>query len=126
MDIDRPIAIALFALSLYGCGPDARTQVERVRRGDADALHGTVSVHAGRARFECVRSASGACHVSVRRSGCTRDRGTVRGCASSHRFTLAERRSREIDGLQQFTWCVSGDPQVPGRCREMRWVFTPR
>jgi hypothetical protein len=122
MDLDKPIAIALFALSLYGCGPDARTQVDRVRRGHADIVHSAATVHAGRTRFECLRSASGACHYIVRRPGCiasTALRALPR-CAPLHAFIVAEHAARDVDGLQRFDVCIGDDARAAAVCSSAR------
>lgn len=119
MDLDRPIAIALFALSLYGCGPDASRQVDRVRAAGVDVVHSTTTVHAGRTRFECVRSSSGACHYVVRRPGCTVSTVTrdVPRCAPLHEFAIGERAARDLAGLQRFDVCVGDDARADVVCR---------
>lgn len=66
MDIDKPIAIVLFALSLYGCGPDARTLADRMRHGETEVVHGPTAPHATHSCVECIRSASVACHYLAR------------------------------------------------------------
>lgn len=118
MDLDKPIAIALFALSLYGCGPDARTRIDRARRGDADIVHSAATVHAGRTRFECLRSASGACHYTVRRPGCASSTAlrVLPRCAPLHASTVAERAARDVDGLQRFDVCVGNDARAATAC----------
>jgi hypothetical protein len=112
MDLDRPIAIALFALSLYGCGPDAGMQIDRVRR--ADIVHSATTVHAGRTRFECFQSSSGACHYTVRLPGCvasTAARDPTR-CMRLHEFTIEEHAARDRAGLQRVEVCIGHDPRA--------------
>ena len=118
MDLDKPIAIALFALSLYGCGPDARTHMDRVWRGDADIVHSAATAHAGRMRLECVRSASGACHYIARPPGCAPSGALreVQRCASLHAFNVVERGTRDVVDLQRFDVRVGDGIGAAGTC----------
>ncbi|MGV8941079.1 MAG: hypothetical protein ACOH1P_05975 [Lysobacter sp.] len=108
------MALIYFVLSLFGCDIGGSSYVTRTTVDGTDTLYSQTTTQSGTARFECLRSASGACHYTVFPRECSpvlmavnpsRDR-----CGSEpiERFTVANGQSRRITGLQGFRLCVSG------------------
>ena len=109
------IALIYFALSLFGFDIGGSTYVTRTTVDGTDTLYSQTTTHAGVARFDCLRSASGTCHYPVFPRDCRpalvavstqRDR-----CGSTpiERFAVAKGESRQIAGLQDFRLCVSDE-----------------
>ena len=111
--MNKLMALCYFVLSLFGCDTGGSTYVHRTVADGIEALYSRTTVEAGVARFECLGSASGQCHYTVLRSGCTPstspDGGSTPGCADKpiEQFTLANGHSRQIPGLQRFDLCVA-------------------
>ena len=103
--------LALFALlsSLLGCDGGRDTVVHRVTDAGVDLLLSRATIEDGSTRFDCVRSASGACHYVVLPTGCA---APERCPAASRRFDLAAGGSRRIAGLQAFRLCVGGGARI--------------
>lgn len=111
------IALLYFVLSLFGCDVGGSTYVTRDRIDGVDALYSRATTHAGVARFECLRSASGQCHYTLFRRGCAAAPAGKRRerCLSepAERFAIARGDNREIAGLQDFRLCVSAEDAPP-------------
>lgn len=128
MDIDKPIAIVLFALSLYGCAPDARTLIEYAPRTGPDALNDLPGAPAVRAPIECARIETAACGSLALRLDCTTVIGAGRlpCCTPLQGFTPNEHGTRGVAGLQDFAYCASDPAQVAAAARGAGWRFTAR
>lgn len=107
--MDKLLALAAFLASLIGCDGGRDTVVHRIAGPAGDLLLSRASVQAGSARFDCVQSASGACHYLVLPPGCV----VARTCADrSRRFEVAAGQSRQLIGLHAFRVCVAGDARL--------------
>src|SRR5688572_20051224 len=98
------IATLYFLLSLLGCDGGGTTYAARSTIDGRDMVYGKASVRAGIVRFECVRSASGACHYTVFPRECTADPAPAsppRACASlpAERFAVAAGSRRDVVGM---------------------------
>jgi hypothetical protein len=120
-------ALFYFVLSLFGCDTGGSTFVDRVTVDGADALYSKAIVESGVARFECVRSASGACHYTVYPPACSA-RGQMgtpgHDCTKPiERFAVARGDSRQVTGLPRFRVCVSasGETLAPD-CRKAETI----
>lgn len=100
--MNRLIALCSFVLSLYGCDVGGQEAVQRTTVDGRDTLHSRVLARPGVARFECLRSASGACHYVV-----------LPAAADARRFTLREGETRPLQGLHAFGVCVSTQADGP-------------
>ncbi|MGY0558525.1 hypothetical protein [Lysobacter sp. A421] len=113
------MALVYFVLSLFGCDIGGSTYVTRATVDGTDTLYSQATTQAGVARFECLRSASGACHYTVFPRECPPASGPtspqLERCESKpiERFTVAKGESRQIAGLQGFRLCVSAGDEVP-------------
>lgn len=110
LGITKLIALLQFLLALAGCSPGATTWTSRVDTGAA-ALHSKTSVQDGVARFECVRSSSGACHYTLYPDACGGD-GACQ-LAPLQRFNVASGDSRQLTGMVGFRPCVRLDDALP-------------
>lgn len=114
------LALIYFVLSLFGCDIGGGSYVTRTTVDGTDTLYSQTTTQAGVARFECVRSASGACHYTVFAHDCAPKRGLTvspKGrCADNpiERFTVARGESRQIAGLTGFDLCVSAQDEAAG------------
>lgn len=114
------MALVYFVLSLYGCDIGGSNHVTRTTVDGTDVLYSQTTTRAGVARFECLRSASGACYYTVLPREC----GTIsplanpqtEPCASEaiKHFTVPNGESRQITGLAGFNLCVSQDDDAIG------------
>ncbi len=118
------LALIYFVLSLFGCDIGGSSYVTRTTVDGTDTLYSQATTQAGVARFECLRSASGACHYRVYAHGCAPTSGpdqTPSGSCESdpiERFTVARGESRQIAGLTGFDLCVSAEDAGMGNpCR---------
>lgn len=101
--MDKLLALFAFLASLIGCDGAGDTVVHRIAGAGADVLLSRASVQDGVARFECVRSASGACHYLVLPQGCA----TSRDCATRvRRYDVPAGHARQVAGLHAFRLCV--------------------
>ncbi len=98
-------ALCYFVLSLLGLDVGGAHYVHHTSADGAVALYSRADVHAGVARFECVRSASGRCHYLVFPPGCD----PAAGCRDRalRTFALDAGRSRQVAGLAGFHLCVA-------------------
>lgn len=104
--MDKLLALLAFLASLAGCDGGRDTVVHRVAGPAGDVLLSRATVQAGSARFDCVESASGACHYLVLPHGCV----VAETCtARSQRFDVAAGQTRQVTGLRAFRVCVSQD-----------------
>ncbi|KIQ96810.1 hypothetical protein [Lysobacter sp. A03] len=121
------LALIYFVLSLFGCDIGGSSYVTRTTVEGTDTLYSQTTTRAGVARFECLRSASGACHYTVLAHGCAPtsgpDQARSGSCESGpiERFTVAYGESRQIAGLTGFDLCVSAeDDAVDSACDRPR------
>ncbi|MGY4515075.1 hypothetical protein [Lysobacter sp. HA18] len=103
--MDKLFALLAFVASLLGWNGGRDTVVHRIVGSGADALFSRASVQDGVARFDCVRSASGACHYLVLPSGCAAEQDCT---TRVRRYDVAAGESRQVTGLHSFRLCVSG------------------
>ena len=101
-------AAVYFLLALFGCDSGGTTTITRSVSNGVDLVHARTRVKAGVARFECLASASGECHYTLRPVQCD---ATGSSCTETpiDRFTMKTGESREVVGLPQFSACVSQD-----------------
>lgn len=127
--MNRLIALCSFVLSLYGCELGGQEAVQRTTIDGRDTLHSRILARPGVTRFDCVSSASGACHYVVLPAACMRhaaragavdagDAGAMDAvdCASAtaaRRFTLRDGQTRREAGLRAFGVCVSARRDAP-------------
>lgn len=110
------MALIYFVLSLFGCDIGGSSYVTRTTVDGTDTLYSQTTTRAGIARFDCVRSASGACHYTVFPRECSpallalKQQRDHCGSEPIERFAVADGESRQITGLQGFRLCVSGQP----------------
>ncbi|MGY1426380.1 hypothetical protein [Lysobacter sp. A289] len=115
------MALVYFVLSLFGCDIGSSTYVTRTTVDGADILYSQTTTQSGVSRFECLRSASGACHYTVFPRECSSasqpTNPQLERCESKpiERFTVAKGESRQIAGLQGFRLCVSAEDEAPER-----------
>ncbi|QOY62979.1 hypothetical protein INQ40_01360 [Lysobacter sp. H21R4] len=118
------LALIYFVLSLFGLDIGGSRYVTRTTTMDgADTLYSQAEARAGVARFECLRSASGACHYTVYPRNCAPLSGSGLAlrwgpCKSApvQRFTVSSGGSRQISGLAGFDLCVSAADGSPEMC----------
>lgn len=105
-------ALCYFVLSLFGLDVGDARYVHRTSADGTEALYSRADVHAGVARFECVRSASGRCHYLVFAPGCD----PAAGCSERplQRFAVDAGRSRQFAGLAGFHLCVAPEAAEAG------------
>lgn len=98
-------ALCYFVLSLFGLDVGDARYVHHASADGAEALYSRADVHAGVARFECVRSASGRCHYLVFGPGCD----PAAGCRERplQRFAIDAGGNRHLAGLAGFHLCVA-------------------
>ncbi len=114
------MALIYFVLSLFGCDIGGSSYVTRTTVDGTDTLYSQTTTQAGVARFECLRSASGACHYTVFARDCAPASGATSPlsahCASTpiERFTVARGDSRQVSGLTGFDLCVSAEDASTG------------
>lgn len=111
LGMTKLIALLQFLLALAGCSPGGTTWTSRVDDGRV-ALHSKASVQDGVARFECVRSSSGACHYTLYPDACAGDAACR--LAPLQRFNVASGDSRQLTGMVGFRPCVRLDDVLPG------------
>lgn len=111
LGMTKLIALLQFLLALAGCSPGGTTWTSRVDDGRV-ALHSKASVQDGVARFECVRSSSGACHYTLYPDACGGDADCR--LAPLRRFNVASGDSRQLTGMVGFRPCVRLDDVLPG------------
>lgn len=111
LGMTKLIALLQFLLALAGCSPGGTTWTSRVDDGRV-ALHSKASVQDGVARFECVRSSSGACHYTLYPDAC--DGEAACQLAPLQRFSVASGDSRQLTGMVGFRPCVRLDDALPG------------
>ncbi len=125
--MNRLIALCSFVLSLYGCEIGGQEAVQRTTVDGHDTLHSRVLARPGVTRFDCLRSASGACHYVVLPAACTGhaahpgavDAGDAMETAdcsaapAARRFTLRDGQTRREAGLRAFGVCVSTRRDAP-------------
>lgn len=115
------LALIYFVLSLFGCDIGNSSYVTRTTVDGTDTLYSQTTTRAGVARFECLRSASGACHYTVFPRDCAPTSGPAEArsgsCASEpiERFAVARGESRQITGLTGFDLCVSAKDAPAGK-----------
>jgi hypothetical protein len=109
------IAILAYALSLFGIDVGSHTRVDRVSSNGTDVLYSRVVAQPTGTRFECVRSASGACYYTVLASDCPAAR-TGPPCVSRplQQFALARGESRQVAALPLSRLCVGTRATAPG------------
>ena len=117
--MDKLVALCCFMLSLLGVDVGGSTFVHRASVEGREALYSRTQVHAGVARFECVRSESGQCHYLLQPLACgaapgVAARGEACGAAALQRFTVARGESRRRVALADFELCVSTDGRAAG------------
>jgi hypothetical protein len=103
--VTKLTALCYFLLSLFGLDVGDARYVHQTSADGADVLYSRADVHAGVARFECVRSASGRCHYLVFAAGCD----PSAGCRERplQRFSVDAGGSRQLAGLAGFHLCVA-------------------
>lgn len=111
LGMTKLIALLQFLLALAGCSPGSINWTSRVDDGRL-ALHSKASVQDGVARFECVRSSSGACHYTLYPDACGGDADCR--LAPLQRFNVASGDSRQLTGMVGFRPCVRLDDVLPG------------
>ena len=104
LGLTKLVALLQFLLALAGCSPGGTTWTSRVDEGRM-ALHSKASVQDGVARFECVRSSSGACHYTLYPDAC--DGKAACQLAPLQRFSVASGKSHQVAGLIDFRPCVA-------------------
>ena len=115
LGLTKLVALLQFLLALAGCSPGGTTWTSRVDEGRM-ALHSKASVQDGVARFECVRSSSGACHYTLYPDAC--DGKAACQLAPLQRFSVVRGESRQVAGLAGFKPCVAIDAAPMGAdCR---------
>lgn len=114
--MDRLFALICFMLSLFGIDTGTATLVQRSPDDGGNSFVSRTTVHAGIARFDCVRSASGRCHYTVLPPRCAGEATASAPCPPA-RFVLANGASRQVPGMARFRLCVSSQPATPAtRC----------
>ncbi len=113
------ISLVSFLLTLVGCHPQDGVTTLTLSSIDGVKIDAAKSrIAEGRARFECLKSASGRCHYAVFLSDCAQSDAAVGACATTplRQFTLAEGQIRELSGLPAgVRHCLSheGMPVAP-------------
>ena len=107
-------AALYFLLALFGCDGGGTTTITHSVSNGVDLLHASTRVKAGVARFECLASASGACHYTLLPPQCASSNAPCKE-APIDRFSVKTGESREVIGLPGFTACISQDGSA-GSC----------
>ena len=111
--MDKLLALFAFLASLVGCDGGRDTVVNRIADAGTDVLLSRATVQDGVARFECVRSASGACHYILLPSRCAPESSCA---ACARRFDVAAGNARQVAGLHAFRLCVDTAASGGGDC----------
>lgn len=100
------IALAWFALSLFGCDVGGTSIVNRVS-GEGGSMRSEAYVKSTTARFRCVESSSGQCSYRLLPADC------ADGCQAPplREFVLDEGQALVIAGLPPFR--VDAEPAAP-------------
>ncbi|GAB3358169.1 hypothetical protein [Lysobacter tyrosinilyticus] len=102
------IAAIYFLLALFGFASSGTTLITRSTVDGADAIYSRTRFEAGVAHFECIASASGACHYTLFPRRCASLDGNC-GDRPMDRLTIPAGSQREVIGLREFDACVAED-----------------
>lgn len=102
------IAAIYFLLALFGFGSSGTTIITRSTIDGTDAIYSRTRFEAGVAHFECIASASGACHYTLFPRRCA---SLDRDCGDQpmDRLVIPAGSKRDVVGLREFDACVTQD-----------------
>ena len=108
------LAAIYFLLALFGYDGGGTTVITRSSIDGTDVIYSRTRIKAGIARFECIASASGACHYTLFPRRCASMQGNC-GDRPMDRLTIPAGSKREVVGLPEFDACVTQDDAATQR-----------